>query len=119
MEKDKSWTVPPREEAQRAVRLKQINRQLFQRSDGLFQYNVQISTDARAKIIVGVTQAATDAAKLKPAVERIEANMGEKPKQAEFPNAWIKDKIGLRQFRLRGLVEATLEAVWACLIYNI
>ena len=27
MEKDKSWTVPPREEAQRAVRLKQINRQ--------------------------------------------------------------------------------------------
>ena len=226
-------------------------------------YNVQISTDAKAKIIVGVgvTQAATDAAELKPAVERIEANMGEKPKQmvvdagltnqatleamtekqvdligalperrgvaekrmkqrgvspdfypqafeydasadccrcpagkvlpyeteersgasvrrryrakasdcrgcafqaqccpgtkrgrsvvrseataemaafqakmetpeaqaiykqragvAEFPNAWIKDKIGLRQFRLRGLVKATLEAVWACLTYNI
>jgi hypothetical protein len=38
---------------------------------------------------------------------------------AEFPNAWIKDKIGLRQFRLRGLVKATLEAVWACLTYNI
>ena len=226
-------------------------------------YNVQISTDAKAKIIVGVgvTQAATDAAELKPAVERIEANMGEKPKQmvvdagltnqatleamtekqvdligalperrgvaekrmkqrgvspdfypqafeydasadccrcpagkvlpyeteersgasvrrryrakasdcrgcafqaqccpgtkrgrsvvrseataemaafqakmetpeaqaiykqragvAEFPNAWIKDKIGLRQFRLHGLVKATLEAVWACLTYNI
>ena len=226
-------------------------------------YNVEISTDAKAKIIVGVgvTQAATDAAELKPAVERIEANMGEKPKQmvvdagltnqatleamtekqvdligalperrgvaekrmkqrgvspefypqafeydasadccrcpagkvlpyeteersgasvrrryrakasecrgcafqaqccpgtkkgrsvvrseataemaafqakmetpeaqaiykqragvAEFPNAWIKDKIGLRQFRLRGLVKATLEAVWACLTYNI
>ena len=226
-------------------------------------YNVQISTDAKAKIIVGlgVTQAATDAAELKPAVERIKANMGEKPKQmvvdagltnqatleamtekqvdligalperrgvaekrmkqrgvspdfypqafeydasadccrcpagkvlpyeteersgasvrrryrakasecrgcafqaqccpgtkrgrsvvrseataemaafqakmetpeaqaiykqragvAEFPNAWIKDKIGLRQFRLRGLVKATLEAVWACLTYNI
>ena len=226
-------------------------------------YNVQISTDAEAKIIVGVgvTQAATDAAELEPAVERIEANMGEKPKQmvvdagltnqatmeamaekqvdligalperrggvekrmkqrgvspdfypqafeydaradccrcpggkvllyeteerqgasvrrryrarasdcrgcafeaqccpgtkrgrsvvrseatpemaafqakmetpeaqaiykqragvAEFPNAWIKDKIGLRQFRLRGLVKATLEAVWACLTYNI
>ena len=27
MEKDKSWTTPPREEAQRAVRLKQINQQ--------------------------------------------------------------------------------------------
>jgi hypothetical protein len=38
---------------------------------------------------------------------------------AEFPNAWIKDKIGLRQFRLRGLVKVTLEALWACLTYNI
>jgi transposase len=226
-------------------------------------YNVQISTDAKAKIIagVGVIQAPTDAAELEPAVERIEANLGEKPKQmvvdggltnqaameamaerhvdligalperravapdrlkqrgvssdfypqafeydkgadcyrcpagqvlqyeteerqgasvrrryrakssdcrgcpfqaqccpgtkrgrsvvrseatpeiaafqvkmgtpeakaiykqragvAEFPNAWIKDKIGLRQFRLRGLVKVTLEAVWACLTYNI
>ena len=226
-------------------------------------YNVQISTDAEAKIIVGVgvTQAATDAAELEPAVERIEANLGEKPKQmvvdggltnqatmeamaqkqvdligalpersgvvgqrlkqrgvspdfypqafeyeastdccrcpagkvlqyeteerqgaslrrryrarasdcrgcafqaqccpgtkrgrslvrseatpemaafqskmetpeaqviykqragvAEFPNAWIKDKIGLRQFRLRGLLKVTFEALWACLAYNI
>jgi transposase len=226
-------------------------------------YNVQISTDAKAKIIVGVgaTQSATDASELKPAAERIEANLGEKPKQmvvdggftnqstmeameekqvdligalperrgvaekrmkqrgvssdfypqafeydgsvdvcrcpagkvlfyeteersgasvrrryrakasdcrgcafqaqccpgtkrgrsvvrseatpemaafqakmetpeaqaiykqragvAEFPNAWIKDKIGLRQFRLRGLVKVTLEAVWVCLTYNI
>jgi len=226
-------------------------------------YNAQISTDAKAKIIVGVgvTQAPTDAAELEPAVERIEANWGEKPKQmvvdggltnqaameamtekqvdligalperrgvapdrlkqrgvspdfypqafeydegadgyrcpagkvlqyeteerqgasvrrryraktsdcrgcpfqaqccpgtkrgrsvvrseatpeiaafqakmetpeaqaiykqragvAEFPNAWIKDKIGLRQFRLRGLVKVTLEALWACLTYNI
>jgi len=38
---------------------------------------------------------------------------------AEFPNAWIKDKIGLRQFRLRGLVKVTLEAMWVCLTYNI
>jgi transposase len=226
-------------------------------------YNVQISTDAEAKIIVGVgvTQAPTDAAELEPAVERIEANLGERPQQmvvdggltnqatmeamaekqvdligtlperrgvaekrmkqrgvssdfypqafeydasadcyrcpaekvlhyeteersgasvrrryrakasecrgcafqaqccpgtkrgrslvrseatpemvafqakmetpeaqaiykqragvAEFPNAWIKDKIGLRQFRLRGLVKVTLEAVWTCLTYNI
>ena len=226
-------------------------------------YNVQISTDAEAKIIVGVgvTQAPTDAAELEPAVERIEANLGERPQQmvvdggltnqatmeamaekqvdligalperrgvaekrmkqrgvssdfypqafeydasvdcyrcpaekvlhyeteersgasvrrryrakasecrgcafqaqccpgtkrgrslvrseatpemaafqakmetpeaqaiykqragvAEFPNAWIKDKIGLRQFRLRGLVKVTLETVWTCLTYNI
>jgi transposase len=38
---------------------------------------------------------------------------------AEFPNAWIKDKIGLRQFRLRGLFKVTMEALWACLTYNI
>jgi hypothetical protein len=38
---------------------------------------------------------------------------------AEFPNAWIKDKLGLRQFRLRGLVKAGWELLWACLTYNI
>jgi len=38
---------------------------------------------------------------------------------AEFPNAWIKDKIGLRQFRLRGLIKVGMEALWACLTYNI
>jgi len=38
---------------------------------------------------------------------------------AEFPNAWIKDKIGLRQFRLRGLIKVGMEALWACLAYNI
>jgi transposase len=38
---------------------------------------------------------------------------------AEFPNAWIKDKIGLRQFRLRGLMKVGMEVLWACLTYNI
>ena len=38
---------------------------------------------------------------------------------AEFPNAWIKSKIGLRQFRLRGLMKAAIEALWACVTYNI
>jgi transposase len=38
---------------------------------------------------------------------------------AEFPNAWIKDKLALRQFRLRGLAKVRLEALWACLTYNI
>jgi transposase len=38
---------------------------------------------------------------------------------AEFPNAWIKDKLGLRQFRLRGLVKVGLEVLWAALTYNI
>jgi transposase len=38
---------------------------------------------------------------------------------AEFPNAWIKEKFGLRQFRLRGLIKVRIEALWACLTYNI
>jgi hypothetical protein len=38
---------------------------------------------------------------------------------AEFPHAWIKDKIGLRQFRLRGQIKVTMEALWVCLTYNI
>ena len=38
---------------------------------------------------------------------------------AEFPNAWIKDKIGLRQFRLRGLIKVGMEVLWAALTYNI
>ena len=38
---------------------------------------------------------------------------------AEFPNAWIKAKMGLRQFHLRGLRKVKMEAVWACLTYNI
>ena len=38
---------------------------------------------------------------------------------AEFPHAWIKEKFGLRRFRLRGLTKVRIEALWACLTYNI
>jgi len=38
---------------------------------------------------------------------------------AEFPNAWIKEKLGLRKFRVRGMVKAGSELLWACLTYNI
>jgi transposase len=38
---------------------------------------------------------------------------------AEFPNGWIKEKLGIRKFRLRGLVKAGIEALWACLAYNV
>jgi transposase len=38
---------------------------------------------------------------------------------AEFPNLWIKEKLGLRRFRLKGLQKAEMEARWACLTYNI
>jgi transposase len=38
---------------------------------------------------------------------------------AEFPNAWIKEKFGLRRFRLRGLIKVTMEAMWAAIAYNL
>jgi hypothetical protein len=38
---------------------------------------------------------------------------------AEFPHAWLKAKIGLRQFRVRGLQKVRCEALWACLAYNL
>jgi transposase len=38
---------------------------------------------------------------------------------AEFPHAWIKEKLGLRQFRLRGLAKVLLEVLWAALTYNL
>jgi transposase len=42
-----------------------------------------------------------------------------RPQVAEFVNAWIKDKLGLRQFRLRGLAKVQVECLWAGLTYNI
>jgi len=38
---------------------------------------------------------------------------------AEFSNLWLKTKLGLRQFCVRGLKKARCEVLWACLTYNI
>jgi transposase len=38
---------------------------------------------------------------------------------AEFTNAWLKAKLGLRQFCVRGLRKVRCEVLWACLTYNI
>jgi hypothetical protein len=38
---------------------------------------------------------------------------------AETPNLWIKEKFRLRQFSVRGLAKVGMEALWACLTYNI
>ena len=77
-------------------------------------------TAARGRTIVRTEEA--------PAVSAFRAKMQrEEAKQiyrqrgavAEFPNAWIKDKLGLRQFRSRGLLKVAMEATWASLTYNI
>jgi len=38
---------------------------------------------------------------------------------AEFPNLWIKAKLGLRQFCVRGVAKVRTESLWAALTYNI
>ena len=38
---------------------------------------------------------------------------------AEFSNLWLKSKLGLRQFAVRGLRKVRCEVLWACLTYNI
>jgi len=37
----------------------------------------------------------------------------------EFCHAWIKSKLGLRQFHVRGLKNVQMEMLWACLTYNL
>jgi transposase len=38
---------------------------------------------------------------------------------AEFPHCWIKEKLGMRKLRLRGLAKATIEVLWGVLTYNV
>jgi hypothetical protein len=63
--------------------------------------------------------AATRAFKAKMATEEAQQIYAQRSRIAEFPHAWIKERCGLRQFRCRGLVKATLEATWAALSYNL
>ena len=63
--------------------------------------------------------AATLAFKAKMATEQAKQIYRQRSHLAEFPHAWIKERCGLRQFRCRGLLKATLEATWAVLSYNL
>jgi len=38
---------------------------------------------------------------------------------AEFSHLWLKTKLGLRQFCVRGWKKVRCEVLWACLTYNI
>ena len=43
----------------------------------------------------------------------------ERGRVAELVNAWLKEKLDLRRFHVRGLVKVGTEARWAVLSYNI
>lgn len=38
---------------------------------------------------------------------------------AEFPNAWLKERLGLRRFRLKGKTKAAIESLWAVITCNL
>jgi len=63
--------------------------------------------------------AATRAFKAKMATEEAKQIYAQRSRIAEFPHAWVKERCGLRQFRCRGRLKATLEATWAALSYNL
>jgi transposase len=64
-------------------------------------------------------QAEVAAFRKKMETEEYRAIYRKRGQVAEFPNAWIKDKLGVRKFRVRGRVKAEGELLWACLTYNI
>jgi transposase len=53
------------------------------------------------------------------ATERAKEIYKTRAQVAETPNLWIKAKFGLRQFSVCGLRKVGMEALWACLTYNI
>ncbi len=62
---------------------------------------------------------ATTAFKAKMKTEEAQKIYAQRSQVAEFAHAWIKERCGLRQFRCRGRLKATMEATWACLSYNL
>jgi transposase len=63
----------------------------------------------------GVVQAFRE----KMASEHAQAQYRRRGRVVEFCHAWIKSKLGLRQFHVRGLVKVQTELLWACLTYNL
>jgi len=61
----------------------------------------------------------TTAFKTKMKTEEARQIYAQRSRVAEFAHAWIKERCGLRQFRCRGRLKATMEATWACLSYNL
>jgi transposase len=51
--------------------------------------------------------------------EEAKAIYKQRSRIAEFTNAWIKEKLGLRQFSVRGRAKAQMETLWAALTLNI
>jgi transposase len=55
----------------------------------------------------------------KMASEEAQTQYRRRGRVVEFCHAWIKSKLGLRQFHVRGLAKVQTEMLWACLTYNL
>ncbi len=63
--------------------------------------------------------AAVEAFRAKMATEAAQQEYRKRAPVAEFRNLWIKAKLGLRQFHVRGLAKVGAEALWVCLTHNL
>jgi len=55
----------------------------------------------------------------KMASKEAQAQYRRRGRVVEFCHAWIKSKLGLRQFHVRGLLKVQMEMLWACITYNL
>ena len=70
-------------------------------------------------VVRGEESAAVLAFHQKMASEEAQAQYRRRGRVVEFCHAWIKSKLGLRQFHVRGLIKVQMEMLWACLTYNL
>ena len=66
-----------------------------------------------------IENAAVLAFREKMASEQAQAQYRRRSRVIEFCHAWIKSKLGLRQFHVRGMPKVTTELLWACFTYNV
>jgi hypothetical protein len=67
------------------------------------------NTNAGRSVVRAEEVPAVAAFRVKMATQEAKQIYRQRGAVAEFPNAWIKTKIGLGQFRLRGLAKVTME----------
>ena len=80
----------------------------------------KLKIDKRGRSVsVQLAHPAVEAFDEKMATQEAQAIYRERAPLVEFPNAWIKTKLGLRRFATRGLKKVRCEALWAALTFNL
>jgi len=78
------------------------------------------TNQARGRGLLRVEESPTVATfRQKMATPEARAQYRRRGRVVEFCHAWIKNKLGLERFHLRGLCKVQAEMLWACLTYNL